>query len=164
MRGNSRFSGIILTGLLVLAIASGCVQIATMYNGHPVNQVPIVTLEDGGPNAGRWQTFDLSIDYKYTLQNGNLDISGKITPSDFYQMNYSMFWSLDVYVFAVDQASRVVETSRVLALGGVGTGQSFDFSQQFKLPAGTTGLSFGYDGVAKDQHDTMSFFKLPIDK
>jgi len=135
-----------------------------MFNGNPVNKVPVVALEKGGPTAGLWETFDLLINYKYTLSNNALDISGQITPSNFYQMNYANFRGLTVYAFALDKDNRVLKTVQLLFLGGVGTDEKFSFTQLFQLPAETTGLSFGYEGEATEAASSKMFSELPIDK
>jgi hypothetical protein len=36
-----------------------------LYHGAPVTSVPVINLQEGPLVAGRWETFDLVIDYKY---------------------------------------------------------------------------------------------------
>lgn len=164
MRGNSSSSRMFLASLLALVVAAGCVATADLYKGHPVTKVPVVALENGGPNAGRWQTFDLTIEYQYTLNNDTLDLSGRVIPSDFYRMNFSNFRRLTVYAFALDQNNRVLETMQLVWLGGVRTDENYAFSRHFLVPTGATRLSFGYDGEAREFESMKSFYELPIDQ
>jgi hypothetical protein len=164
MCGNLSMSKMLLASLLTLVVAAGCVATADLYKGHPVTKVPVVALEEDGPNAGRWQTFDLAIEYQYTLNNGTLDLSGQVIPSDFYRLNFSNFRRLTVYAFALDQDDRVMETMQLVWLGGVNTDENFAFSRHFQVPAGATKLSFGYDGEAREFESKKSFYELPIDQ
>lgn len=148
----------------MLAVVTGCVATADLYKGNPVTKVSLVALETGGPTAGRWETFDMAIDYNYTLNQGLLDISGKVIPSSFYRLNYASFRQITVYAFALNKDNRVAQTTMLVSLGGVGTDQNFDFSHRFQVPAGTTGLSFGYNGEAKEAASSHYFQELPINK
>ena len=164
MRDNSSMSNMFLASLLALVVAAGCVATADLFKGHPVTKVPVVALEKGGPNAGRWETFDLAIEYKYTLNNGILELSGQVIPSAFYRQNFASFRQLTVYAFALDQDNRVLETMQLIFLGGVGTDENFAFSKRFQAPAGASKLSFGYDGEAREFESMKSFYELPIDQ
>jgi hypothetical protein len=51
----------------LLFLALGCAEIKEFYHGNTVSSVPVIVLQEGTPNAGRWETFDLIIDYEYIL-------------------------------------------------------------------------------------------------
>ena len=50
---------IYLSFICLLILSGGCVKTANMYHGNLISSVPVVTLQEGGPYADRWETFDL---------------------------------------------------------------------------------------------------------
>ena len=150
------------TCLLFLAV--GCVETAMKFHGNHISSVPVVALLEGGPHAGTWKTFDLVIDYTYKQNGGVLDISGQCALSEHYRMNYATISEIFVYLFFLDKDSRVLET---LSFPNNWVGDTDEvqlFSQTHKIPAGTTGISFGYSGEVNERKDRMSFYELPLKK
>ena len=47
----------------LLSLALGCAEIKEFYHGNTISSVPVMVLQEGTPNAGRWETFDLIIEY-----------------------------------------------------------------------------------------------------
>jgi hypothetical protein len=146
----------------LLFLAAGCVETAMKFHGNPVTSVPVVALLEGGPHAGIWKTFDLVIDYTYKQNGGVLDISGQCALSEHYRMSYANISRIFVYLFFLDEDSRVLETLSFPNNWLGGTDEVQLFSQSHKIPAGTTTISFGYSGEVNERDDRMSFYELPI--
>lgn len=148
----------------LLLFVLGCVEISTMYQGNTVTKVPVVALQGGGPHAGTWKTFDLVMDYQYKQNGGVLDISGQFALSEHYRMTYDTVSRIYVYLFFLDKDSRVLETVDFPDTGISRIEDSQSFSRTYKVPAGTTGVSFGYSGVVSEKGSRTSFYELPLKK
>ena len=148
------------TCLLFLAV--GCVETAMKFQGNPVSSVPVIELQEGGPHAGIWETFDIVMDYQYKQNGSVLDISGQYALGEHYRMTYDTVSRIRVYLFFLDKDSRVLETVDFPDTGISRIEDSQRFSRSYKVPAGTTGISFGYSGVASEKGSRMSFFELPL--
>ena len=148
----------------LLSLASGCVEIPMMYHGNTVSSVPVVFLQEGSSNSGTWKTFDLTIDYKYIKKGDSFEISGQAALSQHYQMLYSSVSRMNAYIFFLDKDSRVLETAYFVNVWTSGTEDVQDFSKSYKVPTGTTGISFGYSGEVSADESHGSFYELPLSK
>lgn len=155
-----KFVSLTLTSLLI--IASGCVEIPMLYHGNTVSSVPVIALQEGSPNAGRWETFDLIIDYKYIQKGDRFEISGKASLSQHYQMTYDSLRRMCVYIFFLDKDARVLETAFLVNEWFGSTQDIQEFSKTYKVPIGTTGFSFGYFGEVSAEMGNNTFYKLPL--
>jgi len=145
-----------------LSLASGCVEISTLYHGKTVSSVPVVTLQEGSPTSGTWKTFDLTIDYKYIKKGDSFEISGQAALSQHYQMLHSIVSKMRAYIFFLDKDSRVLETAYFVNDWTSSTEDVQVFSKSYKVPTGTTGVSFGYSGEARESESNEYFYKLPL--
>lgn len=149
---------------LLAFVASGCVQTAMMYRGNTVTSAPVVALQENGPNAGIWETFDLTIEYEYAQDGNVLEIIGEVALSQHYQITYDHLRRLSVYIFFVDENSQVLETLSFVGLMAGSTEERQRLSRHYKIPPGAVGISFGYEGAAGDRDSHVSFYKLPLKK
>jgi len=166
MMGNNRRLFLMVLSCLIVLAATGCVNTATMYKGNKLPNVPVVSLEEGGQHVGIWQTFDFSMDYRYTQDKGTLDISGSLMPSAFYQMNFGTLTQLIVYFFFVDKDARVLDTAIIIEGGGfdVDRGIPWALRSPIPVPVGATAFSFGYQGSAREALEVTNFYELPLSK
>ena len=146
----------------LLFVASGCIEIPMLFHGNTVSSVPVVALLEGSPAAGSWETFDLIIDYKYMKQGDRFEISGQAALSQHYQMTYDGISKMYVYIFFLDKDSRVLETAYLVNPWTGNTQDIQDFSKSYKVPNGTTGVSFGYSGEVSEDLGNNIFYALPL--
>lgn len=146
----------------LLSLTSGCVETPMLYHGNAVSSVPVVAMQEGSSIAERWETFDLIIDYKYIKKGDRFEISGQAALSQHYQMAYDGITRMDVYIFFLDKDSRVLETAFLVNtwLGNIRDSQ--DVSKSYKVPIGTTGISFGYSGEVSTDMGNKAFYALPF--
>jgi hypothetical protein len=133
-----------------------------LFHGNTVSSVPVVALLEGSPPAGSWETFDLIIDYKYIKQGDRFEISGQTALSQHYQMTYDGIRRMFVYIFFLDKDSRVLETAFLVNAWFGSTRDIQDFSKSYKVPSGTTGVSFGYSGEVSAEMGNKTFYELPL--
>ena len=160
MSAKAKLASLFLACLLVFS--AGCVETAMLYHGAHVTSVPVVVLQEGPPVAGRWETFDMVIDYKYQRHGDRLELSGQAALSQHYQMNYAGVSRMQTYLFFLDQDARVLETAFFVTPWSNGVEDIQEFSKSYTMPAGTTALSIGYSGAVNDTDSTASFYKLPL--
>ncbi|MBW2474858.1 MAG: hypothetical protein JRE56_09725 [Deltaproteobacteria bacterium] len=150
--------------ICLLVFAAGCVETAMLYHGAHVTSVPVVALQEGPSVAGRWETFDMTIDYKYQRNGDNLELSGQAALSQHYQMNYASVLRMQTYLFFLDQDARVLETAFFVTPWSSGVEDIQEFSKSYPMPFGTTALSFGYSGSVNGMDSTASFYELPLSR
>ena len=146
----------------LLSLAWGCVKTSMLYHGNKVTSATVVALLEGGPTMGEWTTSDVTIDYKYIKKGDELEISGQAALSQSNQMLYSNVSNMYSYIFFLDKDSRVIETGYFIEEWTDSTQDNQKFSKSYKIPAGTTGLSFGYSGELKDLNSTGTIYELPL--
>ena len=149
---------------LLAFVASGCAETAMMYRGNTVSSVPVVTLQENGPNAGTWETFDLTIEYEYAQDDNVLEITGEVALTQHYQIIYDRLRRLYVYMFFVDENSQVLETISFVGIMSGSTEERRRLSRRYMVPTGAVGISFGYEGAVGGWDSSWSFYKLPLSK
>ena len=137
-----------------------------MYQGHSVSPEQIVAIQQPGPHKDSIENFDIIINYEFTRIGDVLEISGQAALAERYPLLYERLKYLYVYLFFLDDASRVLETvSLAKALTGR-TDERLVFSQSLSVPAGAVGISFGYNGEVQEggRGDAAShtFYLLPL--
>ncbi|MCK4507161.1 MAG: hypothetical protein KAU27_01375 [Desulfuromonadales bacterium] len=141
---------------------SGCVETAMMYHGNEVTNVQVVTLQEGVQNAGTWETFDVVINYTYLKSGEDLEISGDVELGQSYQVVYDRLRYLDFFLFFTDEESRVLETVAFRGFLVNTTADKRKFTRSYKVPAGTVGFSFGYNGAVGGRDGHTRFYQLPL--
>ncbi len=148
----------------LLFIVTGCVAPSNPFVGNTVSSAPVVALQSGGPHADSWQTFDIAIDYEYKQDGDVFEIQGAAVLSQRYEIMYSQLRDLRVYLFFLDDNSRVLEASMIARSLTMQIDQKLQFNHLFKAPPGTTRISFGYDGRVSENEDYHSFYLLPLNR
>ncbi len=116
-------------GLLLLSI----ILIACASTPRTVAQDDRVSLRDGGPHTGTWESSSISVDYRYSKQPGaiQLGVSPRAKRS---------FTRLTVWALFVDAKGNVLGKQEVYSFGTRPGSPSL--GKKFELPPGTTYLSF----------------------
>jgi hypothetical protein len=136
-----------------------------MYQGNLVSPaMHVVALQEGGSSAGTWKTFDLTIDYEFAQEGEFMDLSGRAVLSEHYEMNYDSVRKLFVYMFFLDEKSRVLNTANLVRNLSGDADEVMTFSHRYSVPPGTTSFSFGYQGTAREVRTLTSFYELPLKK
>lgn len=146
---------------LFALLTSGCLQTQELYIGNKVTTEQ-VSLEPNTHVAGTWETFDLIIAYEFVAKDDILNISGQARLGDHQRMIYDVVRNLDIYLFFVDNDSRVLLTQPLNRTMIGSTEQKAFFSHSYTIPAGTRSLSFGYSGVVTEREGQLYFHQLPL--
>jgi len=150
-----------VVALLCLIFAvTGCVPTSELYIGKPVTSAPIIEFQKAEITAGTWQTFDVTINYTYTVSGGLIEIAGQGELSQHYQMMYNRVRTMRVYLFLLDADAIILQTAEIQAFL-MSTEDKFTFNIPFKANESMKGFSFGYRGVASDMDGQTYFDSLP---
>ena len=146
--------------LCLIFAVTGCVPTSELYIGKPVTSAPVIEFQKAENAAGTWQTFDVTINYTYTVSGGLIEIAGQGELSQHYQMMYNNVRTLRVYLFLLDGDGIVLETVGIPAFL-TSTEDKFTFNIPFKVNERIKGFSFGYSGVASEMEGQTYFDSLP---
>lgn len=141
-------------------VSTGCVPTSELYIGKPVTSAPIIGFQNAANAAGTWQTFDMTINYTYTVSGGLIEIAGQGELSQHYQMMYNSVRTMRVYLFLLDADAVILQTVEIPAFL-MSTEDKFTFNIPFKANESMKGFSFGYRGVASDMDGQTYFDSLP---
>jgi len=146
--------------LCLIFAVTGCVPTSELYIGKPVTSAPIIEFQKAEITAGTWQTFDVTINYTYTVSGGLIEITGQGELSQHYQMMYNNVRTMRVYLFLLDADAVILQTVEIPAFL-TSTEDKFTFNIPFKVNQSMKGFSFGYRGVASDMDGQTYFDSLP---
>ena len=151
----------IILGIFFLA----CNNKVMSYRGRWVDDEDRITLQEGGPHKGNWQTRDLTIAYEYVKDAQSLKISGVVELSDHLKMGFSTLEYLNINVISVENGF-VVDSKdiknfgyrRYMAFMG-----KMSFETQLELSEGAVAVSFSYSGTVIEGggRGDWSFWKVP---
>ncbi len=135
---------------LALVLLFGCKSTESFYRGYTSQNSSNFALTDSGVQPGDWKTFDLLLAYQVEKMPATLTVSGSITFSNYYQLNAYQIQTLDLYLFFLDDMAKVLQTARVSSAINVYADDLIHFNQTLQIPPGATALSFGYNGMARE--------------
>jgi hypothetical protein len=163
-----RFGRALFASAVVLASLSACQTISTppfqdRYYDDTRATIPLVV---GEVQQDTWQTFDLVIDYRYQAA-GTIEISGTAVLGRHYQDLYERLTKLDLYLFLLDDAAKVLDSRKIGQALATDTDSAVSFSETVPLSAGTSQLAFGYEGRVRASDPEPGsggdwFYKLPL--
>ncbi len=111
--------------------------------------------------SGRWKGNDLSVEYSYSKDQGQMDLSGNVWFSYSLVMGYTDLRSFQLGAIFLDENGKVLEEIGLATNRG-----SFDpipFSRRINLPPNAVFMAFRYQGTATDVgRDKTSFWFSPI--
>jgi hypothetical protein len=167
---NARLKMTCLGLVSLLILCTGCVATSNQFVGNSVApQQQVVALQSGGASADSWQNFDIIIDYQSKRDGDLFEISGTAELSPRYEMLYENLRDLRVFLFFLDDKSRVLEANMLARSLTNSVDESLSFTKFYKIPPGTASITFGYDGYVSEAEERRwggikSFYMLPLGK
>jgi hypothetical protein len=138
-----------LPGLVILSLAlfiPACQSPGMLPLGSgvvsPENRIALAP----GGGSGAWQGQDLSVDYRYSMNQSNLELSGTADFASNMTTNFTFINDFQLSVLFFDQSGKVLE-NRGLATDR-GSLDPVHFRTRIALPPGTAGMAFAYQGTA----------------
>jgi hypothetical protein len=127
----------------------------------------VIPLNAGTLQEGTWQTFDIAIEYRYKASADTIEVSGKAVLGRHYRDLYERLTKLEVYLFLLDDTTRVLQSKKIAQALASETDTVLTFSETITLPSGASHLAFGYEGrvrASDPEPDSGGdwFYKLPL--
>lgn len=153
---------------IILVIVLGLLGAASVSSAPAqTNLIPLVA---GGPHQGAFQSPYLTINYSYTLNQGQLSASGTLKFDDSLTMSYPGLRHFYMELVLADNQGRTVERSKVTLNSGFTWGDNdaeaaSSFSAQVTVPPNTASMTFYYNGATQGSMGSgsgTSFWNNPI--
>jgi hypothetical protein len=115
--------------------------------------------------SGQWKGNDLTVEYKYSRNQGRMDLSGNVEFSYSLIMGYSRLDDFRLGAVLLDENGNVIEE-----IGLTTDRDAFDpipFHRQINLPSNAVSIAFSYQGTAiesggDDSKNTTAFWFSPV--
>jgi hypothetical protein len=133
--------------LIILLVA--CAGRLTTYEGLWVAEDKRISLQDGGPHKGNWQTRDVAIEFAYQQKPQHLQISGVIKLGSYLTNGFRTLEYLILDIYTLDADGIVLNSELILNYGyrrDLDFVGEMTFDNQLALPADTASIAFGYRG------------------
>jgi hypothetical protein len=140
-----KVSGLFLIILMLVA----CAGRLTTYNGSWVAEGDRISLQNGGPHEGNWQTRDVVIEYAYQQKRQNLQISGVVKLGGYLTNGFRTLDYLILDIYTLDADGIVLNSELVLNYGyrrDLDFVGEMTFDTQLSLPPDIAAIAFGYRG------------------
>lgn len=124
---------IIMAAYRYCLLSLSILLIACASTPRTVAQDDRISLRDGGPHTGTWESRNVSVDYRYSKQSGAIQL--RVSPQAKRQ-----FSELTVWALFVDANGNVLGKQEVYSIGA--RPGSLTLENKFELPSGTAYLSF----------------------
>jgi len=111
--------------------------------------------------AGQWKGDDVTVDYSYSKDQEQIDLSGNVRFSYSLTMGYKNLRDFRLSAILLDQNGRVIEEIGLITSRG--SLDPISFSRRIKLPRNAVSMAFSYQGKVTDVgRDKTSFWFSPV--
>jgi hypothetical protein len=157
---SSKYLTLSLFSLLILCILfQSCVQ---GDHVRRVNPDKAITLLDGGPHQGTWQTQDLSFQYTYHQAPNEFTISGYLELNNHYTMDYNTLKDFLFVIVLLDAELNVIKRSSLANVSFGTQEEGGSIKHSFEGPEVITGISFGYRGDLRANGAMLDLYASPF--
>ncbi len=139
----------LIGSILLISFLVACVGKLGTYEGSWVVEDNRISLQDGGPHQGNWQTRDVAIAYTYQQNSQHLKITGDVQLGRYLTTGFNTleYFTIDIYMLDADG---IVLSSKLILNYGYRRNLDFfemtPFDDNLVLPADTAAIAFGYRG------------------
>ena len=171
---TAAFAG--LLGFVLFSLLTGCQTMFNRYIGKTVPDPNRISIPEGKPQSGVWQTKDLSFQYTCLRKSGKLSLTGELALNESYEqfeiLNYLYLW-----VHFLDSQGKIIDSKLALSLTSTvaytGEKKQWSVKTSFELPVNATAVAFGYMGRVSQGGDEVpedgggggsnwNFYKSPL--
>lgn len=159
---------LLLAAALVLIgfIAAGCQTMSPFAQSGTVLPRDRVALASG-QHSGEWHGDDVTVDYRYSRNEHDMDLSGTARFNSNLTFNFSILRDFQLSTIFTDSDGRVLGTQPLAT--NRGNFEPTPFHARLVPPPGTADISFAYQGTAFSVGDEdgggggpTSFWQYPV--
>jgi hypothetical protein len=111
--------------------------------------------------SGRWKGNDLTVEYRYSKDRGQMDLSGNVRFSYSLTMGYTELRNFRLGAIFLDENGKVLEEIGLAVSRGAL--DPIPFNRRINLPPNAVSMAFSYQGTATDVgRDKTSFWFSPV--
>jgi hypothetical protein len=139
----------LLALFLLINLCIACAGGTSLSPGAWVAEEDRISVLDGGPHEGSWQTRDLSIHYEYREATSSLQITGAIEFANYIPMGFNTLEHLTLNIHFLEANGIVLDTKRIKAFGyrrSLDLLGEMSFNSRFDLAQDTVAFAFSYNG------------------
>lgn len=139
----------LLIACLLINLCVACASGTALSPGAWVEEADRISVLDGGPHEGNWQTRDLTINYEYQEAGTGLQISGVIELGDYIQKGFNTLENLYLYIHLLEANGTVLVTKNIKIFGYrryLDLLDEMTFNNRFDLMDNTVYFAFSYSG------------------
>ena len=136
-----------LAALVMITVGLGCQSKLFSYEGKTANQKDNVSLREGGPHSGRWESGDVIVNYTYDNSANSFQIEGtvELTPRLTKSFRDVSNFSVRANLLGED---RIILKSVTIVIAGNQPITTWRFKEAFPAPTGASAMNFSYRGTA----------------
>jgi hypothetical protein len=148
--GSKRLIWVLLTVWVTGLCLAGCqgTMLSTSNKGQTIEKSAQVMLVKTGPQAGQFSDGYVTVNYKYTVSGGNLQMSGVVSFGSAISGNFLVVQTFDLGLLLGDATGKVLLQQGVTTAVEVDVSSSQNFNTTVILPPQAVTMAFTYNGVA----------------
>lgn len=134
---------------LLINLCVACAGGSSLSPGAWVDEKDRITIMDGGPHKGNWQTRDMTINYEYKEAQKALQVSGAIELAEYIPKGFNTLERLQIYIHLLDADGTVLVTRSIKIFGYRRYLDFLDkmtFKDHLDLTENTAYFAFSYSG------------------
>ncbi len=135
-----RFLVFLLIGLLV-----SCQTGIFNYKGKTVPPDRRIDIKEGGSQQGSWQEQGFSVNYRYSLDKGDVSGHGIVELNGWVNYSFSRVKTLHIWVNYLDDGGKIIERKSIYSTTYYSTSLTSvkrSFEHRLEIPPGTSYLAF----------------------
>ncbi|MEE9497159.1 MAG: hypothetical protein V3V39_11585 [Desulfobacterales bacterium] len=141
----------LLMFFVLINLCIACAGSNPLSPGAWVPEEDRISVMDGGPHKGSWQTRDLSIHYEYQEAAPGLQVKGVIELANYILMGYNALEYFYLNIHLLEPNGVVLSTQRIRSSGYLQPfrlAREMTFNGSFDLTQDTVAFAFSYSGRA----------------
>jgi len=135
-------------GISVLLIVVMTCAFAVVARGETLKPADEIALSDQGQHSGQFTAPDLSINYTYDRNGGNIQLNGTIQFRTNIQANFTAVQTFQLGLALADARGNVLEQQGLTTAYDSDVGDAINFSKTVTVPPGVASMAFTYTGQA----------------
>jgi hypothetical protein len=159
---------VLLVLLVVGVFLTGCqgTMMSTSAKGQTIQTPARITLVKTGPQSGQFADGYVTVNYKYTVSGGNLQMNGKVKFGSAINGNFMIVQTFDLGLLLGDATGKVLLQQGLTTAVEADVSSSQDFNATVILPPQAVSMAFSYNGVAYGGggESPTSFWADPVER
>ena len=163
-----RFGCVFFVLLAVGVFLIGCqgTMFSTSYKGQSIQPSAQIKLVKAGQQAGQFSDGYVTVNYRYTAADGNLQMSGVVQFGSAISGNFLVVQTFDLGLLLADTRGKILMQQGLATAVETDVSSSVNFNTTIILPPQTATMAFTYNGQAYGSggESPTSFWADPVER